>query len=195
MTCRPTCIWRFQKGVTAHEFGHALGFHHEQTRPDRDQYVRINTQNINQRMVYNFQKYDSNKINAYDVPYDYESIMHYGRTVSFLPQFSSSLWFFEKESVMRFLQAFSTNGRITIQTLDPKYQNVIGNRYGISFSDIKLINLMYSCNSKPHTYDMHVVVFWSPQTRLLVPRYSTVFSSWNPGDRSLLFSLLLSMYI
>lgn len=45
-------------------------------------------------------------------------------------------------------QAFSQNRKMTIRTLDPKYQKVIGNRYGISFFDIKLINMMYDCNSK-----------------------------------------------
>lgn len=72
----------FQKGVAAHEFGHALGFHHEQNRPDRDQYIRIFKQNINPQSLFAFHKYDWNTINAYDVPYDYESIMHYGKTVS-----------------------------------------------------------------------------------------------------------------
>lgn len=38
-----------------------------------------------------------------------------------------------------------------MQTIDQKYQDVIGQQYGISFSDIKLINLMYSCNRKYHT--------------------------------------------
>ena len=121
LTLGPGCRY---KGVVAHEFGHALGFYHEQTRPDRDQYIRIIKENIDSTKLFNFQKSDWNLLNSYDVPYDYESIMHYGKT------------------------AFSTNGQTTIQTLDPKFQNVIGNQYGISFSDIQLINLMYNCNSK-----------------------------------------------
>ena len=30
-----------KKAVIQHEMMHALGFHHEMTRPDRDQYVKI----------------------------------------------------------------------------------------------------------------------------------------------------------
>lgn len=34
-----------------------------------------------------------------------------------------------------------------IKTLDPQYQEVIGNVHGLSFADIKLTNLMYHCDS------------------------------------------------
>jgi hypothetical protein len=40
---KPGCIYRH---IVAHEFIHALGFHHEQVRPDRDDFVEVLYQNI-----------------------------------------------------------------------------------------------------------------------------------------------------
>ena len=62
--------------------GHAIGFQHEQTRPDRDTYVYINTGNIQNGRAYNFMRYTQNQVNNYNVPYDYTSVMHYSANVS-----------------------------------------------------------------------------------------------------------------
>jgi hypothetical protein len=47
-------------------------------RPDRDNYVKINWENIREGMAYNFDSFGSDRINSRGSTYDYKSIMHYG---------------------------------------------------------------------------------------------------------------------
>uniref|UniRef100_A0A3B3SCZ7 Metalloendopeptidase n=1 Tax=Paramormyrops kingsleyae TaxID=1676925 RepID=A0A3B3SCZ7_9TELE len=64
----PECV---TTGVTSHELMHALGFVHEQSRADRDKYVTILWEHV--------QKFEKYKTNNLDTPYDYASIMHFGK--------------------------------------------------------------------------------------------------------------------
>eukprot|EP00112_Aurelia_sp_Birch-Aquarium-sp1_P002607 Seg129.4 transcript_id=Seg129.4/GoldUCD/mRNA.D3Y31 product="Zinc metalloproteinase nas-13" protein_id=Seg129.4/GoldUCD/D3Y31 len=63
--------------VISHEIGHVVGFFHEQSRVDRDEYVDINWWNIKEDMERSFNKYTGNSIDSRGIPYDYGSIMHY----------------------------------------------------------------------------------------------------------------------
>ncbi|KAF5880287.1 high choriolytic enzyme 1-like, partial [Clarias magur] len=60
--------------VIQHELLHALGFHHEQSRSDRDEHVKILYENIEPGKENNFKKYDTINLNT---TYDYNSVMHY----------------------------------------------------------------------------------------------------------------------
>ncbi|CAF0955550.1 unnamed protein product [Brachionus calyciflorus] len=112
----PGCV---HTGIVAHEFIHALGFLHEQSRPDRDDYISINFENIISGMEYNFNKYSTDQIDYLGMAYDYDSIMHYGS------------------------KAFSKNGQLTIVSKNPNAK--IGQRETLSLMDITEIRTFYKC--------------------------------------------------
>jgi len=111
----------WDKGTVIHEVLHSLGFWHEQSRPDRDSYVRILTQNIIQGMGYNFNKFSTSSVNSMGSAYDIGSVMHYNS------------------------YAFSSNGRPTITDLSGR--PIRTQRNGFSQSDIKQLNDLYGCKT------------------------------------------------
>ncbi|UJR24090.1 hypothetical protein I4U23_027057 [Adineta vaga] len=115
----PSCIYT---GVIMHELIHALGFYHEQSRPDRDTYVKINWGTIIPGMQNNFIKYNASDVVDLYTPYDYDSIMHYGR------------------------KFFSVNGSDTIEPLSPPTA-VIGLQIALSPIDIQEIQIFYDSNT------------------------------------------------
>ena len=58
-----------------HEFIHALGLYHMQSRPDRDQYVTIHFDNIRSGSEHNFQLLSDTL--TFNMEYDGRSFMHY----------------------------------------------------------------------------------------------------------------------
>uniref|UniRef100_UPI0037E90FC0 uncharacterized protein n=1 Tax=Semicossyphus pulcher TaxID=241346 RepID=UPI0037E90FC0 len=104
-------------GTVQHEVLHALGFHHEQVRSDRDTYVSILDQNIQPRMLKNFKKERTNNLGT---PYDFDSVMHHSK------------------------YAFTRNGRPTI--LARRNPNrVFGRASRMSRNDINRVNRLYQC--------------------------------------------------
>jgi hypothetical protein len=123
------------KGIVIHELYHALGFQHEQSRTDRDNYITIYQQNIQSHQIYNFDAYSEKQIDLLGLPYDYGSIMHYGPTAF------GVYW-----------------NSITIQPKTPGVQ--IGQRDGLSKLDIEKMNRHYGC--KTSTVDITTEVTSKP---------------------------------
>ena len=63
-------------GTVLHELGHAVGFWHEMSRPDRDDYIKINLENVNPGHESNFDI--ELEVDSRGVPYDHqESFSHF----------------------------------------------------------------------------------------------------------------------
>ena len=118
----PGCLY---EAIIMHELLHTLGFFHEQSRPDRDSYVRVNYANIWPGYGSNFDKYNNTVVDTLNTPYDYTSVMHY-----------------EPE-------AFSSNGLPTIEPLQAGAK--IGQRRNMSTIDIEEVRILYNCSASGQT--------------------------------------------
>ncbi|CEF59695.1 Astacin-like metalloendopeptidase [Strongyloides ratti] len=63
-----------------HEIGHALGLIHEQSRSDRDEYITIDYENVEEKEKYNFKKINFSSYRNYSTQYDVKALMHYKPT-------------------------------------------------------------------------------------------------------------------
>ncbi|WP_027373696.1 MULTISPECIES: M12 family metallopeptidase [Chryseobacterium] len=101
-------------GSVIHEMGHTVGLYHEHTRKDRDQYVTILWNNIQDGQAYNFDIYSSGT----DIgPFNINSVMMY--------------W----------PNSYSKNGQPTIKRANNT--SFTYNRTGFTTGDINTINTMY----------------------------------------------------
>nr|WP_315027134.1 M12 family metallopeptidase [uncultured Chryseobacterium sp.] len=101
-------------GSVIHEMGHTVGLYHEHTRKDRDQYVTILWNNIQDGQAYNFNIYNSGT----DIgPFNINSVMMY--------------W----------PNSYSKNGQPTIKRANNT--TFTYNRTGFTTGDINTINTMY----------------------------------------------------
>jgi len=113
----PGCVF---KGIVAHEMIHALGFFHEQSRTDRDDYVVINWSNIQAGTESNFDKYPASQIDPFNTAYDYGSVMNYS--------------------------AYSFAVNPNVPTITPRDSTAqIGQRDGLSAKDAQKLKNMYNC--------------------------------------------------
>ena len=117
--------------VIIHEIAHAIGFWHEQSRPDRDNYVRIHWDRIKKGKGLQFLKRNSFKVDSQSSPYDYNSIMHYSTEA------------FPKPGC-------HGDGCVTISISNAKEYNKqgspeLGSSRRLSTEDILQTNRLYSC--------------------------------------------------
>ena len=68
----------FKKEVITHEMIHAIGFYHEHTRMDRDNYVQVDYGCVRDNLEKNFKIQPNSE--SFGIPYDPLSIMHYRPT-------------------------------------------------------------------------------------------------------------------
>ncbi len=109
--------------IMCHELIHALGFWHAQQRTDRDNYVQIVLANVPANQQHNF-----NTVNVPIFgPYDFDSVMHYGKC-----DFSMC-------------NPCTTTNCFTILVPAPNqsFQNTIGQRDHMSQGDIDGMNFLY----------------------------------------------------
>lgn len=130
MSLVDSCVTRH--GTIMHEFLHAYGFYHEQSRTDRDDYVYVNYDNIQPGTEGNFRKYDEDEIDLLDTLYDYGSVLHYGA------------------------YGFAVDPSIpTIIPHDPDAE--IGQRTHMSELDIERVQIFYCClDAKDSKYHQHL---------------------------------------
>ena len=106
-----------------HEIMHALGFLHEHSRPDRDDFVKILHWNIEDGAFKNFNSYSPMDVDTLSKPYDFDSILHYDN------------------------KAFSKNGQDTIQALNDSNRR-FGHAKSLSSGDVRQIRKLYKCDRR-----------------------------------------------
>nr|QNH72417.1 toxin candidate TRINITY_DN33735_c0_g1_i1 [Pachycerianthus maua] len=112
------------KGTILHETMHALGFHHEQSRYDRDEYVKVLWWNIEPGAEKNFELNSLKVQNTFNLPYDYDSLLHYNK------------------------KAYSKNNEDTIQAINNPDRK-LGSFDKFSKTDLEKLNLVYPCKKAP----------------------------------------------
>ncbi|EDW81478.2 uncharacterized protein Dwil_GK11006 [Drosophila willistoni] len=109
-------------GVIQHETLHVLGLFHEQSRPDRNEYVEIDYDNIPRKYWSQFMAME--QTTTFNVPYDYQSVMHYSKNA------------FAKDPTKPTIRALIEGKPV---------ERDMGQTRGPSEGDLAKIRIMYNC--------------------------------------------------
>ncbi|APJ03722.1 M12 family metallopeptidase [Silvanigrella aquatica] len=114
-------------GTITHELMHALGFQHEHSRYDRDQYVDVYVENASYDERFNFNKHGPETMRYGS--YDYNSVMHYDAYA-----FSEEKWDFSQFQKVRYP---------TIVPKAPVKLHQIGRKEYLSQGDVDALRKAY----------------------------------------------------
>lgn len=115
------CVYR---STAVHEFMHAAGFWHEQSRADRDDYIQVVLSNVADKMKRNFRLVEMPQARLIGT-YDYKSVMQYSS------------------------YAFSKNGGKTMILKSDSDASLGQPTYGtLTANDIAKLKDLYSCDEK-----------------------------------------------
>ena len=138
-TNRPTniflgwCKEMKHRGSVVHEMLHALGFWHEHSRPDRDDHVHIEWDNIVDGAERNFNK--AVDVDVLGTEYDFGSIMHY-------PDNGFSVQYSTKKTI------------VPVEPLE-KWETM-GQRVRLSDHDVREMRKLYQCRTGPRAEGLGV---------------------------------------
>jgi hypothetical protein len=109
------------KGDLLSILGHSMGLHVEQTRPDRNEYVSVVIDNIEEGEEENFAIHSDLVTGYQGVAYDFISVMHLSAS------------------------AYSKRGQVTTQALPQYGDHVMGGRQDLSPGDVLKASRLYNC--------------------------------------------------
>jgi hypothetical protein len=122
------------KGTVMHEFGHAIGLWHEQSKSNRDDFVTVHTSNIDPKELHNFEKQTNARE---DAGFDFNSVMLYDS------------WAFTIDK---------NNPEATMTKKDGS--TFYANRDSLSAGDIAMINKLYP----DHLWQMDITLHLGEKT-------------------------------
>jgi hypothetical protein len=99
-----------------HELGHVIGFRHEHTRTDRENHIKVHYERMQSSQRPQYELMENGMPGYLGIYYDLFSIMHY-----------------------------SSQGGL-LESKDNRRSFLMGQRFTLSFSDIKMANQAYNCN-------------------------------------------------